>query len=66
VSLLFAQPHSNGREITVYQVQIYSYQDDEWVENTAVCDGSSQNFIDQLQCDVDMLTFISTYGYLRS
>lgn len=66
VKISFVAPYNNGRDITAYQVQIYSYVDNDFIENTAICDGSSATFQSTLECDVSMMTFISTFGYQRS
>jgi hypothetical protein len=63
VTITFTEPFNNGNTIIGYEIKIYSYTQASFIVDIAVCDGSLQEVIDSLECDVLMSTLITDYGY---
>lgn len=65
VTFMWEEPFSNGREITGYQLEIYSVDSRAYSLDALVCDASSTQAMSTLSCDVEMSTLLGQYGYVR-
>jgi hypothetical protein len=65
VTISFTEPFENGRAITQYEIQIYSYISNAYETDLTFCDGSQQATIDLMSCTVQMSTLLNSYGFSR-
>lgn len=65
VTFMWEEPFYNGREITSYQLEIYSNAVMAYLLDASVCDATTTASMDTLSCDVDMSTLIDQYAYVR-